>query len=111
MNLELIIGLIAPFFSAWAAFIFTRRKYFAESKTNELDNVDKAITIWRKLAEELEANLKGEMDGLRMANADLRVQFERLTEENAELRKKMKILDSENRKLIEQLTIFNKKNG
>ncbi|MBV5336902.1 MAG: hypothetical protein J0653_02625 [Deltaproteobacteria bacterium] len=110
MNIETIIGFLAPVISALAAYVFARRKNVADAQASELDNVDKAVTIWRKLAEQLEANLKCEMDSLRRANAELREQIDKLSEENSELRKKMKTLDQENRKLIEQLKIFNQRN-
>ena len=53
-----LIGIFATVFSSSAVYLFTRRKYRSEVKFSELDNVDKAISIWRNLAQELKEEQK-----------------------------------------------------
>ena len=102
-----IFALIGPILG----YAFAKRKNTAEAQGSELDNVDKAVTIWRKLAEDLEAKLKVEIDSLRKENEEMKGLVAKLSQENEELRGKMKTLDRENRKLLEQLTILNNKSN
>ena len=110
MSLELIITFLAPLISAYGTWLVARRRNTAEAQSSELDNVDKAATIWRKLAEDLECRLKAEIDSLRKDNHELKDLVNKLSSENEDLRKKMRTLESENKKLIEQLRIFNLRN-
>lgn len=111
MNLELIVTLLMPVVSAYAAWVFARRKNSADAQASELDNVDKAATIWRNLSEQLESRLNLEIQSLRKDNSELKDLVNKLSGENEELEKKMKALASENKKLIEQLRIFNQRNS
>lgn len=59
---------ITTVISAWATWYFTRRKFKAEAQGSELQNVDKAIGIWKRMAKDLEeqvGNMKKEIDTLR----------------------------------------------
>ena len=52
------IGFLATFITGGGVFFLTRRKYRTELKNTELDNVDKAISIWRSLAQGLNEEQK-----------------------------------------------------
>lgn len=72
------------------AFIFYRRKNRAETIYAELANVDKAIDIYRKLAEDLQAEIR-----------DLKLELEKVYEqnkqviaENKDLKRKLQELES-----------------
>ena len=110
MDIQIILGILALAGTA-SGYLFGKRKNRADAQGSELDNVDKAVTIWRKLAEDLEKKMTSEIDSLRKENEELRGLVTKLSEENEELRVKMKTLDRENRKLLEQLTILNKSNA
>ena len=49
-----LIALVSTLLSSSGVYIFMRRKYKAEARMSELDTVDKAISIWRNLAQDLE---------------------------------------------------------
>lgn len=49
--------ILTAIISAFVAWFFARKKNEAEANSLELDNVDKAIAIWRKLAQDLEAKI------------------------------------------------------
>ena len=53
-----VVGLITTIITSFGVFVFTRRKYKSDTKYSELDNVDKAISIWRNLAQELKEEQK-----------------------------------------------------
>ncbi len=108
--MESITGLLTPIVTALAAWFFARRKNNAEAKTSELDNVEKAIKIWRTLSQDMELKFKADIDELRKENCDLVKRIEQVTRENESLKKQMKGLELENKKLQEQLKIFNKNN-
>jgi predicted RNase H-like nuclease (RuvC/YqgF family) len=108
MEIQIILGILS-LIGPIIGYAFAKRKNTAEAQGSELDNVDKAVTIWRKLAEDLELKLKAEIDTLRKDNEKLSELVAKLSEENEELRGKMKILDRENQKLLKQLTILNDK--
>lgn len=110
MDANLIIMILGPIVSAFATYVFARRKNTADAETSELDNVNKVATIWRTLATDLEERFSREIGELRKDNEQLKGQVEKMSDENVDLRKKMKTLDAENKKLIEQLTIFNENN-
>lgn len=65
-------GALAQFFTL----IVQRKKTVAEVKTNELENVEKAIVIWRSMAEDL----KREVIELRQEVKYLRTKLEKPNE-------------------------------
>ncbi|MFZ4705471.1 MAG: hypothetical protein ACOYMF_05630 [Bacteroidales bacterium] len=87
-----------------------RRKNNADADHSELDNVSKAIKIWRELSEDMEKRFKEEVDELKKENCALQHQVTIVMKENEELKIQMNTLEGENRKLICQLKIFNKNN-
>jgi predicted RNase H-like nuclease (RuvC/YqgF family) len=96
--------------TATVTWLSARRKNNAEAKTSELDNVGKAITIWRELSEDMEIRFREEIDKLKKDNCDLQHRVSLMMKENEELKSQMNALEVENRKLISQLKIFNKNN-
>jgi hypothetical protein len=70
--LPYIIDFIQMFLTGLVTWIFARRKNAAEADSMELDNVDKAIAIWRNLAKDLEAKI-----------ADMRLEIEELKRQQA----------------------------
>jgi len=51
------IAVIAGALSSFVTYIIARRKTVAEAQGSEIDNVQKAIAVWRELAENLEAKV------------------------------------------------------
>lgn len=96
---------------ATITWLLARRKNNADAKSSELDNVEKAITVWRKLSEGMEKRFTHEIEELRKENSDLQQQVATVMKENFELKEQMNALEGENKKLISQLKIFNKNNS
>ncbi len=73
---EFIILFLTSIFGGSASWLFfvkpKRKKAIAEAKGTELDNIEKAISIWRKLFEESEKRLLSKQD-----------QFERTQKEHS----------------------------
>jgi len=79
---DIFQDLIVATTSAGVAWVLSRKKQKAEIKAAELDNVDKAIQIWRGLAEDLVTKvdvltqkcegLSLEIDALRTENRSLK---------------------------------------
>lgn len=71
--LENIMPEVITFFStAGITWIFARKKNAADVESVELDNVEKAVAIWRSLATDLRAeisSLKAEVEELRNQQA------------------------------------------
>jgi hypothetical protein len=84
-----LIGLITAVLSGSLTYIWTRRKYMVETKSTELDNIEKAVSIWRNLTQKLEegqAALKLEVDQLHKQMKDLEENFQKKCE-NCKYRK------------------------
>ncbi|KAF5060794.1 hypothetical protein SDC9_23461 [bioreactor metagenome] len=114
MNEFLLVSLPSAF-TAIITWLLSRRKYKAETTTNELDNVEKAAKIWRELSEDLEKRLKDEIRELREENSTIQDRFNTVLQENKALKEQMSSLEkqlkearSENRKLLDELKKFNK---
>lgn len=67
--------------ASFVTWVFTRRKQTAEAEGSELDNVEKAVAIWRQTAEDLHK----EINELRQQITDLRRQIGELQSENDRL--------------------------
>jgi len=74
----IIIALFSSIATGLGSWIFARKKNAAEAKSVELENVSKAVEIWREAAENLNAQLKIYTE-----------QYEKMRQENEELRKKI----------------------
>lgn len=105
---ELIISnILAPvivgFASAFVTWYFTRKKNNAEVETNEIENVEKAISIWRKMADDLNSkndDLRDKLDEILEQNEDLKAQNSTLLETNKQLVKRMSNLEADHKKLL-----------
>ncbi len=86
MNWDNIIeGLIGAGGGTIIGFVAGRRKENAEVKGTELDNIEKAVKMWREMAEEL----KGQVEDLSQKVDTLMAEVHDLRAENAELRTKI----------------------
>lgn len=75
---------------AFFGWLFGRRKLKAEAASSELENVEKAIAIWRGIASDLEGKFKSLQDEvmeLRKELMKLEVENETLKQEVKDLRK------------------------
>jgi hypothetical protein len=102
--------LIAAGVTSITTWYFTRRKNNAVAESSELDNIDKAIKIWRELSEAMESRFKAEIEVLRKENCDLQLKVSEMVKKNEEMKTRVKALENENKKLIGQLKIYNKHN-
>jgi peptidoglycan hydrolase CwlO-like protein len=74
--------------SAFIGWFFGRKKQDVEIKTNELDNVEKAVAIWRGIASDLEGKftaMQHQFAELQKSNFELQFEVRRLKEANTEL--------------------------
>ena len=81
------LGVMGGTIASFITWLVTRRKYKAEARHTELDNVEKAISIWKQLAEDLNVQLQkvqdkceqlsNEISGLRTENKELKKQIEK----------------------------------
>lgn len=91
-----------------------RRKNKAEATTNELDNVEKAIKIWRELSSDLNVRLTKEIDELRTENCKLKKElramlkeYETMQAQIDALEEQLKAARCENKKLINEIKKYN----
>lgn len=81
MDYSWIWATLASAGASFVTWVFTRRKQTAEAEGSELDNVEKAVAIWRQTAEDLHK----EINELRQQITDLRRQIGELQSENDRL--------------------------
>ena len=112
---DLILIVVPSIVTAVTTWAFSRRKYRAETRADELDNVEKAARIWRELSEDLEKRMKDEIKELRSDNVTIQDQFTIVLAENKALKEQMSALEKqlkearcENQKLLQELKRFNK---
>lgn len=111
----LVSALSGGLFTGVPIFLLTRKKYKVEVKGTELDQVEKAATIWRTLSEELEKRFKEDIRELRQENEAVQNRLTSILEENNKLKEQMYSLEKQlreakcqNTKLLEELKKFNK---
>lgn len=95
-----IIGFASAIIGAIITYILSKRKKKAEAQTSELNNVEKAIKIWRELTNDL----KNELDAVKLCYHQMEGKYDELELENKRLTKRLDILTIENanlKKLIE----------
>lgn len=85
----LVLQLIAPLGTYLIGWIVGRKKNLAEFEGLQLANFDKAIDIYRKIADDLEK----EMTSMKKEMSDLTVKLEEANKENAELKQKIQELE------------------
>ena len=74
--------------SSIVTYFATRKKQNTEIKTSELDNVEKAVAIWRGIASDLEGKftaMQHQFAELQKSNFELQFEVRRLKEANTEL--------------------------
>ncbi len=111
---DLLLIIVPSLITALTTWFLSRRKYQAEAKSNELDNLEKAVKIWRELSEDLEKRLKTDIHQLRDENINIQERFTTVLAENEALKEQMSALEiqlkearQENQKLLEELQKFN----
>lgn len=82
----------------WAWFR-QRKKDAAEIKTAEIENVEKAIAIWRNLAQDM----RNQVDELKTEVKYLSAEVAKLHGENEVLKQQVEVLQKENHKLIVEI--------
>lgn len=98
MNWDSIVeGLIGAGGGSIIGFILGRKKENVEIKGSELDNTEKAVKLWREMAEELKKqvdelsgkvdNLMTEVHSLRLENAELRTKIDENKRKGTKLNK------------------------
>ncbi len=95
MNTE-IWNIIGYFGSALAgsgvSYIFTRNKYKAEVESAKIDNFDKSIDAYKKMYEDMIADLKGQNQELIEQKEELKGEISSLKDELSETRKQVMTL-------------------
>ena len=91
-------------------FLFTRKKYKAETTGNEIDNVEKAVKIWRDLSSDIKKQFESDIAKLKEENNVIRLKLDSVLKENHSLKEQMESLEkqlrtttAENSKLLNQL--------
>ncbi|GIZ15310.1 cell wall anchor protein [Capnocytophaga catalasegens] len=69
---EILLPVITTFVGAFVGWLFGRPKEKAELQTNELDNVDKAVKIYREMIEDLGEQLRKAITELNAAKTTIR---------------------------------------
>lgn len=85
---EFIITTIISVLSGVAGWVVARRKNIAEARITELDAVEKAVTVWRELSEQLQKKY----DMLLQRQDDLEKEMALIRKDNRELKAKNKEL-------------------
>lgn len=107
---EIIIAVIGLIGGGGIGYLFTiratRRKALAEAdktreevKTNELDNVQEAIKIWREMAE----SLKGERDEYKQSYLEVQKHNQDMASQMEAIRKELSRLTNINTKMVKLL--------
>lgn len=73
-----------------------RKKAEAEADTNELENVEKAIAIWKQMAQDL----KIELENSRQESQAFRDKSKQLEDQVEALKKQIKVMTNINRKIM-----------
>lgn len=99
---EVIITALLSAVTGLTGWIFGRRKNIAQVRTIELDNIEKAVEIWRNLAESYALKLtviQAEIDKVSAENKSLKVEIDsmrdklaKLSNDNKTLNRKVEIL-------------------
>lgn len=113
---ELIITAVFSAISAVFGWMAGRRKNVAQTQSIELDNIEKAVEIWRKLAESYAEKLQviqSDINKVSLENDKLKQSMERLGDENHKLkaeidslRKKIAVLSSDNKRLDKKIEVY-----
>jgi len=104
-SLEWLYSTISAAVASGITWLFTRRKTTAEAQHSELDNVEKAVAIWRGISTDLEAQfnaLEQRVTTMQLEIIKLQIENEKLEAENKVLREQVAELKSELSKHVTQ---------
>lgn len=101
---ELIITTVFSLVTGIAGWFAGRRKSMAQTRTIEIENVERAVKIWQELAENYAKKLMDVQNDIDRVSADNRL----LRAEVDELRKKVATLTCNNKKLNKKIEVLTK---
>lgn len=96
---DILLIIIPSLVTSMVTWFFSRRKYRAESQASELDNVQKALEIYRGTINDL----KNELEELRQKITIVVAENEALGKQMEELRKELACTRAENKRLLSEL--------
>jgi peptidoglycan hydrolase CwlO-like protein len=96
---EILLIIVPSLVTSLVTWFLSRRKYRAESQASELDNVQKALGIYRETINDL----KEELEELRQKIAIVVSENEALGKQMEELRKELACTRAENKRLLSEL--------
>lgn len=89
----IITALSSGALSSWVTWAQARRKNIAEAQANELDNLDKALSYYRNIADDMAKRYQDtfrELDDMRLLLTKFEQQIKQLEDENKTLRNELK---------------------
>lgn len=112
---DYLISAISSILLAILTFIFTKRKYIAETKkvradsdSSEIDNADKMAKMWRVFSEEFKVRLEKDIEELRDKNLTMRTQLNEIVIENTAINQRFTLILNENQDLRSQMQSLEK---
>lgn len=99
MPIEIIISGVMSLVTGLVGFLFGLRKSKADAKHVELENVEKAVTIWRGLAEQLQTKVIG----LELKVNELQCENRRLHDEISKMHQMVSKMAKENEEMLKRL--------
>lgn len=84
--IDVIIPILAGLVSGFSGWLFARRKQAAEAAASELETIEKAVSIWREVAQDLKKELESQSREI----AKLRDEVSTLRRDNARLLSELK---------------------
>lgn len=99
--IDVLVTTGASLITGAATFLFTRRKYVSEVKTNDIENMRNTLRFYIDIVEDNKKRMDLYQNELERLNGKI----VKLTEENLELRKEVQELKSENTDLRKHLNM------
>lgn len=99
--IDVLVTTGASLITGAATFLFTRRKYVSEVKTNDIENMRNTLRFYIDIVEDNKKRMDLYQNELERLNGKII----KLTEENLELRKEVQELKSENTDLRKHLNM------
>lgn len=84
----LFIPVLTAFAGAFSGWFFGRRKQAAEAVQSELESVEKAVSIWRQIAQDLQKELAVQSEQIK----SLKTEVEALRQDNSRLLSELKAI-------------------
>ena len=98
--IDILITTGASIVTGAATFLFTRRKYISEVKTNDIENMRRTLQFYVDIVEDNKKRMDLYQNALERVNTKIAM----LTDENIELRREVKQLQFENTDLRQKLS-------